>query len=269
MIRDDCRIDRFLEQTLRDAADDDYVSARQSGLINQWRSFGWSGLQAIEKYLKALLVFHRISVKTYSHDLKALFSHCNEKLPFNIALKSRLHTMLQWLDQFGIDRYRANPFQAFGVAVADLDELVWIVRNHCVRVYSARKDDESYIEAALRTHQKALQIINDRKPDLSHINGRIEWLLSHRKHPSRAALIRYNHVYNKRHAKRVRSPTAFEYNLGPLSEDPCIIHLVKDFVKVSKIDVSYYEDLCSRGFGVIRTGDPVVHVRKVKLKKPK
>lgn len=54
-------------------ADDDYLSARMSYLNGLHRNFYWSASQAIEKYLKAIMLFNEKSTKTYNHNLEKLF----------------------------------------------------------------------------------------------------------------------------------------------------------------------------------------------------
>ncbi|SDA15647.1 HEPN domain-containing protein [Methylobacterium sp. UNC378MF] len=69
--------ERKIELALRmfvNIADQDYVTARwgfQNGLFH---TFYWSGAQAIEKYLKAAILFRGESVENYGHNLKSLFA---------------------------------------------------------------------------------------------------------------------------------------------------------------------------------------------------
>ncbi len=55
------------------SADDDYLSARMLYLNGLHRNFYWSASQAIEKYLKASLLFNEKSAKSYGHNLEKLF----------------------------------------------------------------------------------------------------------------------------------------------------------------------------------------------------
>ncbi len=66
-----CRVQYALH--LRDLADKDYISARMSYRVDLTDQFLWSGLQALEKYLKATLLFNNLSTLKLSHHLdKAL-----------------------------------------------------------------------------------------------------------------------------------------------------------------------------------------------------
>src|SRR2546423_5751552 len=51
------------EQAFRDQADKDYVAARSNYRMNLREQFLWSGLQACEKYLKAILLFNQLSAR--------------------------------------------------------------------------------------------------------------------------------------------------------------------------------------------------------------
>jgi len=58
----------FATRSFRDVADQDYIAARLSyrhGLIPQ---FHWQALQALEKYIKAILLYNRIKAKDINHD---------------------------------------------------------------------------------------------------------------------------------------------------------------------------------------------------------
>jgi hypothetical protein len=51
------------EEVFQDQADKDYIAARSNYRMNLREQFLWSGLQACEKYLKALLLFNNLSAR--------------------------------------------------------------------------------------------------------------------------------------------------------------------------------------------------------------
>ena len=53
----------------RDSADEDYLIARRSAQSKLSRPFYWNALQALEKYLKCILLLNDRSIDSYSHDL--------------------------------------------------------------------------------------------------------------------------------------------------------------------------------------------------------
>ena len=55
-------------------ADEDYLTARLLVKSKLYRGFYWSAAQCIEKYLKAYLLLHDVSVKkSNGHSIKPLF----------------------------------------------------------------------------------------------------------------------------------------------------------------------------------------------------
>lgn len=66
-------INDFANRSFRDFADQDYIMARIAYRKEFDQQFLWCSLQAIEKYLKAILIYNRVSTKGVSHNLvKAL-----------------------------------------------------------------------------------------------------------------------------------------------------------------------------------------------------
>lgn len=64
----------FSHQFFVAPADQNYYLARFARLAGLHEEFWWQGLQAIEKYLKAGLVMNGRSVKTFGHDIQALYA---------------------------------------------------------------------------------------------------------------------------------------------------------------------------------------------------
>lgn len=60
MSGDEADLNNFATRSFRDVADQDYVLARIAYRSELYAQFLWSGLQAIEKYLKAILLYNRI-----------------------------------------------------------------------------------------------------------------------------------------------------------------------------------------------------------------
>lgn len=71
--RDSVNIRHLIWRMFRDAADCDYITARAMLLSKQPYGFYWNASQAIEKYLKCILLQNDISVKKYGHDNIEMF----------------------------------------------------------------------------------------------------------------------------------------------------------------------------------------------------
>lgn len=145
----DIIIDTFIKP-----ADIDYINARFMGLSHQHRPFFWPALQAIEKYLKANLLFGGVPVrgKNFRHKISAMAARL--KLHSNVLDNLRLvpvseHVELERLNLWGpydatdfissIEKYGdpSNRYNFFGATyeasyLPKLDQLIYALRSKCV-----------------------------------------------------------------------------------------------------------------------------------------
>jgi HEPN domain-containing protein len=63
----------LIKRLFVEAADNDYLSARWAYSHALSHQFFWMASQAIEKYLKALLLLNNVSIKRFDHDIVTLF----------------------------------------------------------------------------------------------------------------------------------------------------------------------------------------------------
>lgn len=75
------KLKNIIEETFILTADDDYINARFLGMSGMHRAFYWSASQAIEKYLKAHLLFRNISVKDFSHKIQGMIQEIKRLEP--------------------------------------------------------------------------------------------------------------------------------------------------------------------------------------------
>jgi HEPN domain-containing protein len=125
------RINDFAIRTFRDTTDGDYITARlahRAGLIPQ---FLWSGLQAIEKYLKGILLINRIPSQKATHGIVGLLAKVEAitKLRINVAKETR--DFIQYLNDYGQFRYLEVSYHARGADLIRLDRTVWELRRYC------------------------------------------------------------------------------------------------------------------------------------------
>lgn len=138
---------------LMEAADDDYICARMCAQTSLPQHFAWNAGQAIEKYLKCIVVLDGKSVKGYSHNFFKLFSSelfkSNRKLfPPKIDLRSNLkfreslkkHTTepfedcIQRFEAMGRPsiRYRTVSILVKPYDLQKLDRLTFLLRRLCM-----------------------------------------------------------------------------------------------------------------------------------------
>ena len=74
----DMSLNDFAVRSFREIADGDYIAARLSFRASLMPQFLWQSLEAIEKYLKCILVLNRIRAPR-SHDLTELLEMLERK----------------------------------------------------------------------------------------------------------------------------------------------------------------------------------------------
>lgn len=197
-------INSFATQSFRNQADRDYIAARLACRAELFPQFLWSSHQAIEKYLKAILLYNRIEAKNVKHDISAAMSLTN-KLPFTIELSERSQKFAEHIAVCGEYRYIDIPYHVEGYLLIDLDLAVWEIRRYCqvLNVFGKELPTE---EAALLARAQSDLLLSSTEPTYKFRvhGGFLEKVLDNRKHPSRAALLWQNAVYGVRKRSIVR-----------------------------------------------------------------
>src|SRR4051812_47441089 len=96
----DRSINAFATQSFRDQADRDYIAARLACRYELFPQFLSAAHQAIEKYLKAILLYNRIKATRVGHSLAHALSLANA-LSFKIELCPRSRAFIDHLTRCG------------------------------------------------------------------------------------------------------------------------------------------------------------------------
>lgn len=197
-------VNSFATQSFRDQADRDYVAARLACRYELMPQFLWAAHQAIEKYLKAILLYNRIKAKKVGHNLK-LAMDLTQSLPFSIELSSRSRSFLNHLSAYGEFRYIDVPYHVEGFVLVDLDILVWELRRYCQVLDVFGKVLPLAEQAQLDTaKERLLKSSSEPKHKFRLSEGILEQMRDGRSHPSRPALLWNNLVYGARTRSSVR-----------------------------------------------------------------
>lgn len=191
-------VNSFATQSFRDQADRDYIAARLACRAELFPQFLWGSHQAVEKYLKAILLYHRVKANKVGHDLAAAMV-LTEKLPFTIELSKRSRSFIDLLSRYGEFRYIDVPYHVYGHILIDVDLTVWELRRYCQVLDVFGK----------KLPPCEMTLLDQAKSDLSKSaseprykfrlhNGLLETILRDAKHPSRAALLWQNAAYGVR-----------------------------------------------------------------------
>lgn len=121
----------FINRSFRDMADKDYIAARILYRAKLGPQFFWSAQQAIEKYLKGVLLYSNVSTRKLAHDLEKALQALEQitDIPFDIP--DDVRQFIRQLNQQGTNRYLERPAAARGEELLQLDRAVWYIRRYC------------------------------------------------------------------------------------------------------------------------------------------
>lgn len=237
-------INSFSTQSFRDQADRDYITARLACRNELFPQFLWSAHQAIEKYLKAILLYNRINANQVKHDIEKALS-LTESLTFEIKLSVRSRKFINHISKYGEFRYIDIPFFVYGQILIDLDLTVWEIRRYCQVLNTFGKqipsEEQMLIESAWRDIQ-----YSDRNP--RHIfkisNGLLERITSDKKHPSHAALTFNNPCFGIRKRNKIKAISYLNAQNSLLYLYPEMLDELLKYVFIpKKLIASYREHL--------------------------
>jgi hypothetical protein len=216
---DDWLINNFAIRSFRDVGDQDYISARMAFRAALVTPSLWSSQQAVEKYLKCILLLHRIKATDVYHDLsKALDAiEMSGKLALDLTLPTR--RFIAYLDEFGPFRYLEISNIAFGPDLVKLDRAVWELRRYCTLSDEPRK-------IKLRSGVIPSKI--------SIPGGYLEDVINDVKNPARKPLLWWNAFFGKRRRRRVRIVGWMKATNSPLYTNPQMLEEVLEYVHLPR-----------------------------------
>ncbi|NBQ67917.1 MAG: HEPN domain-containing protein [Nitrosomonadaceae bacterium] len=239
-------INSFATQSFRDQADRDYIAARLAWKAELFPQFLWSSQQAIEKYLKAILLYNRIKAPKVGHDIAAAMA-LTTNLTFVIELSLRSKDFIKHIADCGEYRYIDIPYDFVGYLLVDLDLTVWELRRYCqvLDVFGMILRPEE--ETLLSQIQEELSRSSDKPRYKFRLHGGfLEKILDDRKHPSRSALLWQNAAYGVRKRPTVRVKHHFHAQSPMLYLYPEILDELQKFVCIpGKLAKGYRDHFAS------------------------
>jgi HEPN domain-containing protein len=252
-------INNFATRSFRNTADYDYIAARlcyRNYLIDQ---FNWQALQAIEKYLKAILLYNRIKAKKVGHDLSVAME-LTSKLPFNLELTKSTVDLINHLNTFGQSRYLEISSFTHGYKLVELDQAVWEIRRYCRVLNHDKKQSDGSSRNMLDIEMDIIKNSSSRSPhEFKIIGGELEKIIKKEDHPSRKALLWQNAFFATRRRKKVKHSYTIRAVYSPLYMDSEIlddlleyVHLPKAVTKAySGVKKSSKNDVIKKAFSLI------------------
>lgn len=240
-------LNEFAVRCFRDTADRDYIAARMAHRAQLYPQFLWSGLQAVEKYLKYILLCNRIKASDVRHNLGLGLRRVEEGAPFPMSLSPETRSFIEYLDTFGRFRYFETMYHYEGDELMRLDRAVWEIRRYCQPINeTATKSDgtkRSLLEANLRMIERA----EDSPPQRFRVaGGELEKIIANGKHPARERLVWNNLYFGSRIRHTVRIQRRYGFSNSPLARHPEMIDEVLRYVYLPKDVVSAFKEESKR-----------------------
>ncbi len=230
----------FAIRSFREIADGDYIAARLSLRASLVPQFLWQSLQAIEKYLKCILVLNRIKAPK-SHDLSELLTAVENSHKFEVRLSPKSREFLTYLDTYGRFRYYETPYYTLGDELFRLDKMVWEIRRYA-RILDYKIKTFAGEEINLLPHEleKNRRAESSAPQEFSIMGGYLEQVIAAADHPSRPGLIWHNVYFGKGRRKSVTYCSRLVSGNSPLSLHPEILDEVLKYVYLPKDVISEY-----------------------------
>jgi len=210
----------------RDIADQDYIAARLAYHHQLPEPSLWQSQQALEKYLKCVLLLNRIPAIDGGHSLTDALRKIEANQSLSLQLTPATRELIEHLDEFGTERYLTTSMLAFGANVVHLDRAVWELRRFCSTDERPRK----------------LTLIHGKRPPRYSIGGWIESVLSEpRESERRRALVRENGFWGPKRNTIVRVLRWMTTSNAPLWMHPEILPLAARYIYLPKHVIAGYK----------------------------
>ncbi len=212
-------VNDFAIRSFRDIADGDYIAARLACRAQLAVQYLWASQQAIEKYLKCILLLHRIPANEMRHELDAGLTAMEISGKVILDLVQPTVEFIEYLDKYGKSRYLEISTVAFGHDLVRLDRAVWELRRFCTLTPEPR-------QAKLTQGQPAPKVLLP--------GGELERIIVNKKDPARESLLWQNGFFGRRIRRTVSLANWIKAPNSPLFLNPQILDEVSKFVYLPK-----------------------------------
>lgn len=228
----DCEIVRnsFAIECFRNVADEDYIAARSAYRIGMMNHFLWTAMQAIEKYLKGILLINGLSTifKRNGHNLVPAYERASSIPRIGFSLPSGELHLLNHLSSYGGTRYLEAHIYTRGDELPILDSLVWLTRRFCQPLnYESTIGDKRVDMLPLMLEFIHNTQFKESPSKFRIVGGLLEEILGKKADPRRSPLVWGNHHYGPgQPLKLMRSQSVNPPHIRRPSERACLDKLV-------------------------------------------
>lgn len=197
MMDEQILINTFARESFRNLADQDYISARISYINEFDQQFRWCALQAIEKYLKAILLFNKKTAKGLSHNLRKALTRIKGINDFPFTLHEDVENFIFFLSDNGADRYLCQTNYLMHDSLLKLDKTVWQVRRFCdfMRVAIPSENGEKDLSEFYYTRANSPEV--EKRPNKFRIPGGYLEMVIENRLPSYKFLVWKNFFFGR------------------------------------------------------------------------
>lgn len=248
----DRQMNSFAIRSFRDTADGDYIAARMACRAGLMPQFLWSSQQALEKYLKCILLVNRIPATRVGHDLKrALELARNVSHPPKLRPASKI--FFDHIATYGLRRYLDGCYFVEGFPLFELDMTIWDLRRYCQILDVFGKELPEKEQEQLSAAHLALEQSEQRSPQYFRLHGGLlESILDDRTNPARAPLVWNNGFFHGSRRHKVRSRHILQATNAPLSNFPYMLDELLKYIQMPRGDEREWreflkEETCREG----------------------
>jgi HEPN domain-containing protein len=197
-------LNEFATRVFRNEADKDYIVARIAYRFAFDQQFLWSAEQAVEKYLKAILLYNATSAKRIRHSLRKALNRIRSIQNFDLRLPQHVTDFVEYLDDYGPDRYLEFPSHVPMHSLLELDRAAWFIRRYCYYMGGEIKKADGTVVDRRTAHLARLNAltVDDDPRQCRIVGGYLENVLA-RKLPSAPYLVWKNFFFGRVFRKRI------------------------------------------------------------------
>ncbi len=212
-------INDFAVRSFRDEGDADYIAGRMAFRAALSMPSLWASQQAVEKYLKCILLLNRIPGAKVKHELSAALDLISRSTIVSFDLSPATLNFIERIDAFGKFRYLEVSRVAYGGDIVNLDRAAWELRRYCT----------------LYEEPRLVKLCEGVAPPKYRIpGGYLEQVMDDAANPAREPLCWNNAFFGTRQRRRVRVKRWLRAENAPLYLNPQILDEILKYVYLPK-----------------------------------
>lgn len=220
-------INAFAFIALRKVADEDYIAARMAWRRMLFPQYFWLIQQAIEKYLKCILLLHRKKIPRH-HDLRRLLSDADKVFPVPLR---RSESTDRFIDEVNVGpgiRYGEESWDVHRDMRPEFDTCIWELRRYCQAVRIVV--DGAIVDMTASVLESVGLSEMQHRSRFSIEGGHIESILANRGSAARSDLVWRNASFGSRQSRTGVYPSRYWHvSNTPAFVWPELLDAVKPF----------------------------------------